>query len=206
MNDETKDGVSDPSGSVSDPTDVKEEPTKERDPKEWDKLLKQRKATQAQNAELKERLAALEAAEQERIESDLAKQNQFKELAEQYKTQLETAKKEKGELESNFLDAHKLNAFREKLPGHIKKSEYYSFVDLDKIIVDPETKEIVEDSVDNLVNKFIGDFPDLYQPKDSKRLPSDAANPEKPKGYKEELAACKNQRELDAVLRKYGRS
>jgi chromosome segregation ATPase len=182
------------------------EPKNERGSEEWEKLLKQRKKTQSENAELKQRLAALEAAEKQREEDVLAQQAQYKELADRYKSQLEEVKQEKGQLESNFLDAHKLNAFRERLPGAIKKSEYYSFVNLDKIIVDPDSKQIVEDSVDELVNDFITQYPDLYTARDSKKLPSDAATPDRPKSYQDELRAAKNQKELDAVLRKYGRA
>ncbi len=175
----------------------------ERSSEEWEKLLKQRKKTQSENAELKLRLAELEKVEKEREEAAMVERQQYKELADRYKTQLEEVKTEKGQLESNFLDAHKLSAFREKLNGDITNSAYYSFVNLDKILIDPDTKEIVEDSVDAVVNEFITNHPKLYEVRDHRKLPNHASEPSKVTTYEDELRAAKTQRELDAVIKKY---
>jgi hypothetical protein len=57
------------------------------------------------------------------------------------------------------------------LPGKIKKREYLNFVDLEGIVMNPETNEIEKTSVESVVNKFMDSYGELVDTTHVGKLP-----------------------------------
>ena len=152
------------------------------------KLLAQRKADQEKLKATTTRLQELEAKESElaKKESELEEQKlksegNWKALLESRESALKKLEEKNSELlditkgyEKKFTDAHKINAFKEAIGGTLKQSEYYSFVDTDKIAIDPETGSIDDKTLKAYANEFTTKFKDLIQFKTAK-LPDGAA-------------------------------
>lgn len=170
------------------------------------KLLSEKKKLaekhQATEAQLNELLAAQEAAKNQELE----KQSEYQKLWEASKQENEKLKNERDAYQKNIMDAHKINAFSEKLPGKIANSKYYDFVPLDQIVVDPESGRVDEASVQSVVDSFVKEHSGLLVKGKSPGLPNDAPDSTKgPQGYLDELRKCNTQAEYDAVRRKYGK-
>ena len=170
---EDKDLVSDENLDVSDAEKVSR--------KELEKLLRQRKADQEKNRELSLKLEAIEREKQELEQKKLEEEGNWRELYESknktlaemqnevksYKTKLE-------ETEKTFLSSAKLAAVIEKLPAKISKKEYYNFIDVDSVLIDPETGDFDEASISNVANDFVKEHSRLLDFTNSKKLPNDA--------------------------------
>lgn len=126
--------------------------------------------------ELQARLADFERKEQELVENRLKEQGEYKKLLEIERQKRTEEEKKRAHYEKSLLDAHKLSAVREKIPGKLKRSEYYSFIDTDKIILDHETGEIDQNSLEAVVNSFIQDHGALIERQGSVGLPQNAAS------------------------------
>ena len=170
------------------------------------KLLAQRKADQLRTQQLQQELEDYKKREAEAAEKSLEEQSKFKELADQRAKRIAELESKEKEREKALLDGSKLNAFRDKLPGKVKNSSYYAFVNLDAIEVDPDTGLPTDESVEREVNKFVTTHSGLYTPKDGAKLPGEAAQPAGPSNFEQELKQCKSQKEYDACLKKWGRS
>lgn len=140
------------------------------------RLLSQRKKDQESMRSVQAELAEFKAEKQDFEEKRLAEQGEFKKLLELRNTENAKLKEDKSRYEKEFIDAHKLNAFREKLPGKIGDSSYYSYVDLDSIVLDPESGAVDMASVDSVVNSFVEKHHRLFDTNDAKKLPNHASN------------------------------
>lgn len=149
----------------------------------FQKLLKQRKADQEKLsvAEQKlKRLEELEANESKLNDDKLKSEGNWKALLEaresklkEYEARVTTLDDIVKGYEDKFTNAHKINAFKEAIGGSLKQNEYYSFVDVSKIALDPETGAIDDKSLKSYANEFVGKFKDLISFK-AKSLPKDA--------------------------------
>lgn len=146
-----------------------------------DKLLGQHKAAKAENAELKEKLAALQTEEQKRVEQELAAQGEWKllveakekkiaELEEKYLTEAEKAEI----ANSTLTNAQKIQAVCDKLPGKIRNSKYYQYIDINQVALNPETGEVDEASVQTVANAFMEEHKELVDTTHIGRLPAGA--------------------------------
>ena len=131
----------------------------------YSKLLGQRKADQEETRKLKEQLGIIEQSKDAESEAKLVEDKKWSEAFDLKNKQLEERNKRISELETNvtslnteFDTATRLQAVADKLPGKLKKSEYYNFIDTSKIIVDPETNALDETSVAEVANNFIKDY------------------------------------------------
>lgn len=140
----------------------------------YSRVLSQHKKSQAEAEDLKAKLTAYESKEQERENLRLAEEGNFKKLLENERKARTEEEGKRKEYERKLLDGHKLNALLEKLPGKIKRPEYYSFIDTDKILIDPSTGDIDERSIEEVKNEFIRDHAILLERAANKDLPYNA--------------------------------
>ena len=154
------------------------------------RLLRQLKKSQEQNKLFENRISDFEQQQNEILkqkkeeeEKKLQEKGEFKKLLEFREQEIEKLKstidgisKEKQEAQSTIADTVKLHAFYEKLPGKIKKREYLNFVNIDKIILNPETGEIESSSVDEVVNNFMGSYSELVDTSHMGKLPTGMAS------------------------------
>lgn len=140
----------------------------------YSRVLSQHKKSQAEAEAAKTKLAEYEAKEREREEKRLAEEGNYKQLLEiERKARAEEEVKRK-DYERKLIDGHKLNAVLEKLPGKIKRPEYYSFIDTDKIIIDPSTGEIDERSLEIVKSEFLEKHGSLLERANGIGLPYNA--------------------------------
>jgi uncharacterized protein YhaN len=121
----------------------------------------------------KERLKVLESEREQQNNAKLKEQNEWKTYAEQQEKKAleESARRE--QLESTILESVKLNAFQRHLGGRIKDDAYYQFVDTDKMVYNPETKRVDEESVKSVVADFVKRHSSLIEFKQGK-MPNEA--------------------------------
>lgn len=150
----------------------------------FEKLLNQHKGSKAENAALKEEVAAIKAAEQERKERELAEQGEWKKIVELKEAEAEKLRREveaertKTRSATEVLDnAQKLQAVCDKLPGRVKNNRYLSYIDIEQVALNPETGEIDEASVQTVANSFMEEYgKDLVDTSHIGRLPADHAS------------------------------
>jgi predicted RNase H-like nuclease (RuvC/YqgF family) len=172
-----KDKDVDPSVSDGDKKDVVDYATHK-------KLLDQRKSDQKKLKDLEDKLSSFEKSQKDlKDKEDLDKGN-YKTLLEDREKTIKTLadeinglKTKVGSYESQITDAKKLSAFRKQIGGDLKKSQYYDFVDTDKIPLDPETGKIDEKALESYANEFIKEFKDLVKFEKTTKLPDDAGKP-----------------------------
>ena len=138
------------------------------------KLLGEKKRRDEELAEVKRQLDSMLKEKQEAEEKRLLETNEFKTLYESQKEKtmkLETELKTREERETN---ARKLNAFLKHLGGSVE-DKYWVHIDIDKIAVNPETKEVDEMTVTKEIERFKATYPELIKKQGGgARLPSDA--------------------------------
>jgi predicted nuclease with TOPRIM domain len=145
------------------------------DYKSYSKVVGVNKKLQSQVKDIQQKLEAFEQKERELEEKRLSEQGEYKKLLElERKKRLEEEQK-RTQYQKDLLDAHKLNAIKERLPGKITRPEYYSFIDTDKIAIDPETGIIDEASIIEAVNQFVETHGRLLERQGSPGLPQNAA-------------------------------
>ena len=140
----------------------------------YSRVLSQHKKSQAEAENLRAKLAEYEAKEKELENKRLAEQGDYKKLLENERKARAEEEAKRKQYEKQLLDGHKLNALLEKLPGKIKRPEYYSFIDTDKIIIDPTSGHIDERSVEEVKTEFIRDHFALLEISNKATLPYNA--------------------------------
>lgn len=123
---------------------------------------------------LKDKVKEYESALQQSEEQKLKEQNEWKQLAEQYKTKLEQTSSILQEQERSIVNGLKYQEFEKHLGGRLKKQEYASFVDFDKIILNPETKQVDTESARTEASKFIREHSSLVEFAGQGKLPNEA--------------------------------
>lgn len=107
-------------------------------------------------------------------EKALAEQQQWKVLAEQYKTQLEQTKSVLSEQEKSIVNGLKYQEFEKHLGGRLKNKDYASFIEFEKIAINPESRTVDEESVKAVVNEFLKQHSPLVEFQSSAKIPQGA--------------------------------
>lgn len=124
---------------------------------------------------LKEKVKEYETVLQQSQEQKLKEQNEWKALAEQYKAKLDQTSHVLQEQEKSIVNGLKYHEFEKHLGGKLKDKDYATFVDFDRIILNPETKQVDEDSVKAVASDFIKKHASLVEFQGSGKLPNQAA-------------------------------
>lgn len=169
MNEETS--VSNATESVSNESETKPETINYDTHK---KLLNQRKSDQEKMRNMEQQLNEFMQAQKANEENKLKEQGKFQELVIEREKEIADLKNENINYKTSFDKAVKLSAFREQLGGTVDNSSYYDFVNVDEIVLDPDTGVVDNSSVESVVNQFKQTHSKLYTPKVSKALPNDA--------------------------------
>ena len=122
----------------------------------------------------KERTKNLEEEKAKNDEKALAEQQQWKVLAEQYKTQLEQTKSVLSEQEKSIVNGLKYQEFEKHLGGRLKNKDYASFIEFEKIAINPESRTVDEESVKVVVNDFLKNHSPLVEFHSGAKIPQGA--------------------------------
>jgi len=107
-------------------------------------------------------------------EKALADQQQWKVLADQYKTQLDQTKSVLSEQEKSIVNGLKYQEFEKHLGGKLKNRDYATFIDFEKIAINPESRTVDEESVKSVVNEFLKNHSPLVEFRSGAKLPQGA--------------------------------
>lgn len=125
---------------------------------------------------LKEKVKEYEAASQNLQEQKLREQNEYKQLADTYKQQLEGIKSKFEDQEKSIINGLKYQEFEKHLGGKLRDRDYATFVDFEKIVLDPETRKVNEDSAKAVAAEFIKRHASLVEFGSTAKLPNQAAS------------------------------
>jgi len=124
---------------------------------------------------LKEKLSALEEEKAKTHEQKLREQNEWKALAEAKAAEAEKLKSLYTETQEQIVNGLKYQEFEKHLGGKLKSQEYATFVPFEKIVINPETRRVDEESVKSVVAEFVKQHPVLVEFNTGARLPNEAA-------------------------------
>ena len=158
-----------PSGNNQDPASGKPEgnepPKKDFVSHEsWLKLLDEKK-------KLKEKLDASEKERKEREEAELRAKEDFKKIGELREQEAKELREKLTQKEERERGAIKLDAFLSTLDGKVDK-KYWGHINLDAIVVDPETGVVDQMSVTKEVERFRKEYFEIVQRPDQNKLPN----------------------------------
>jgi hypothetical protein len=131
---------------------------------------------------LKEQVKANEELIAKTNEQKLKEQNEWKVLAENYKKQLDDKAKHLDDLNSQVVNGMKYQEFEKHLGGKLKNKDYATFIDFERIVMNPETKTIDEESVKGVVGQFVKQHSHLVEFQTGARLPNESGKSETFKG------------------------
>ena len=123
---------------------------------------------------LKEKVKEYESVLEQSKEQKLKEQNEWKALAEQYKHKLDETSSVLQEQERSIINGLKYQEFEKHLGGRLKKKDYASFVDFDRIVLNPETKAVETDSAKVVAAEFLKQYSELVELPSSGKLPNQA--------------------------------
>jgi hypothetical protein len=140
------------------------------------KLLDEKKKMQEKlNAALAENEAHKSKLKTEE-EKALAEQNRYKELFEQTKEENERLKGDLGGHQERWNQALKIDSFNSALGDKKIDKKYYGHIDIDKIIIDPETGKADAVSAQKEVERICREYPEIVQKKAGGKLPNEYPN------------------------------
>lgn len=120
-----------------------------------------------------DRLRAMEEERRRQEEQALREKEDWKKLAENKEKELEETRSRLNQLESEITAAKKVAAFNEALEGTLER-KYWHLIDLDQIVVHPETGEVDEGSVAKAIKVFKAEYGELIKRPGTPSMPADA--------------------------------
>lgn len=126
---------------------------------------------------LREAFKQVEEEKQRLSEQKLREQNEYKILWEQEKSKAEKLSSVLAEQEISIVNGMKYQEFEKHLGGKLKDQDYATFVPFDKIVINPETKRVDEESVKGAVADFVKKHSNLVEFQSGAKLPNEAARP-----------------------------
>ena len=137
------------------------------------KTLSQEKNAKARLKEAEARIAEYEAQQKKVEEAKLKENGEYQKLLSQRDKEIEEERKQRQELEKSMLDSLKLGKVIDHIGGRVKRSEYLNFIDTDRIVYNPETREIDDETAKSVAEDFVKTHAELIDFKVGK-LPSDS--------------------------------
>lgn len=151
---------------------------------------------------LKDQLKLVEEEKVKTHEQKLKEQNEWKALAEAKSAQAENLEKAYKDLNDQVVNGMKFQEFEKHLGGKLKDRAYATFVDFDKIVMNPETRRIDDESVKGVVSNFVKQHSHLVEFYNGSRMPNEAA---KNASFVGKEPKEMTREELTAELRKLGK-
>lgn len=123
---------------------------------------------------LKEQVKLIEDERNRGQENKLKEQNEWKTLAESYQKRLEETSHKLNEQETSIVNGMKYQAFEKHLGGRLKDKDLAHLIEFDKIVMNPETKRIDEESVKGAVSDFVKKYSYVVEFNNGARMPNEA--------------------------------
>lgn len=146
-------------------------------------LLGQVKKTKAYNEELVQKVQTYESERKNIEEVKLAEQGEYKKLLEMRNAEIESLNRKvedeaqaKNIANKTLIDAQKLQAVYEELPGRLDKPEFNTFIDLNSVAYNPDTGDVDMESAKMVANKFMDRYGKLVDTGKPRGLPGTASS------------------------------
>ena len=136
------------------------------------------KALKTERESLKQSLAAFENEKKTREEKELKKRNNYEQILKNRDDELKAKEQELAMIKSRLESGRKMDALLNALPGQLPK-EYWSLVDLEEIIVNPDDQKVDEISVQNYAKSFAERYMRVLDSGNNSKLPKTAPQPGK---------------------------
>jgi hypothetical protein len=174
----------DPSGNVNPDKGGNPNPTEPKDGfvkyESYQKLLDEKKKLQAKFDAIEREKSEIEAEKSRKIEEDLKAKDDWKKLVGLKEQTIEGLKKENDELKGQLAERDqrrtnglKMRSFLDSLSGKLDE-QYWPLVDLEKIVINPETGMPEPQSAQSLAKEFEAKYPLVIQRAGGPTLPNDA--------------------------------
>lgn len=166
-----------PSGGETEVASGTEETQHSKDSVAYDtyrKVLSEKKKRDEQLSSIQAELESLRAQQKEREEAELKDQNRWKELYESLHQENSQLKSSLSEKDQRWESAIKLDSFYRALNGRVIDSKYAGFIDTSKILLDPETGEVDQTTVQREVERIQKEYPEIIKGGQAKSLPAQA--------------------------------
>lgn len=128
----------------------------------------------AEAKKLKDQVKLYEEEKVKSHEQKLKEQNEWKALAEAKSAQAEHLEKAFKEQQEQIVNGMKYQEFEKHLGGRLKNRDYATFIDFDKIVINPETKQIDAESVKGVVSGFVKEHSSLVEFSGGAKMPNEA--------------------------------
>jgi len=152
----------------------------------YKRLVAQRKADQEKFKALSEKVSLYEQKEKDLEEKKLMEQGEYKKMLQEREKEIRQLRDEREKYKNSLVKTAKLQAFQEALGGKLADPTYYSFVDTERIAIDPESGTVDTDSLKSYVNEFVSKHQRLIE-FSSAKLPNSAPSGSKALSYEEWL-------------------
>lgn len=138
------------------------------------KVLSEKKKRDEQLQSVTEELTAIKSQMKEKADQELKDQNRYKELYESTVQENQNLKSSLSEKDTRWNNALKLDAFYKGLNGKVIDSKYSGFINVDNILVDPDTGSIDTTTVQREIERVTTEYPEIVKGSQSKPLPAQA--------------------------------
>ena len=153
------------------------------DYKTYQRTLEQKKKRDEELSEMKKKLEEFEAEKEAERQRVLKEKEDFKTLYEDAQKKAQEAEEKLTSKEKEELAFLKISKVLEKIPGRIANEDYYNFLKIEDVIIDPITNDVSPESVERVANEFIKNHSRLIEHKKTPDLPSDTPQSTKPLTY-----------------------
>lgn len=119
----------------------------------YQRVLSEKRKTAEENQALKAKLREFEDEKKRLQDSELRKQNKYKELLEQKEKELADERSQSAKLKSEREYGIKLRSVLQKISGSVP-SDYWQLIDVDSITIDPETGAVDDVSASDVAKEF----------------------------------------------------
>lgn len=151
---------------------------------------------------LKEQVKLQEEEKAKSHEQKLREQQEWKALAEAKSAQAEHLEKAFREQQEQIVNGMKYQEFEKHLGGKLKNKDYATFIDFEKIVINPETKQIDSESVKSVVSSFVKEHAPLVEFANGAKMPNEAS---KSVNFNAKSPEKMTVEEIEAELRKLGK-
>lgn len=166
------------------------------------KLLGEKKKEREENLRLRKQLNDLLEEKSMREEAQLKENNDWKALAEKRYEELKSHEAKLKQIEQDRIDAKKLDSFLSALPCNLER-KFWRLIDIDKILVNPDSGEVDEMTVTKQVEVWKKEYPEtLGYSGSGAKLPNESPKPTDSLSYDKwkNMSAAEMRKHLKTVV------
>lgn len=139
------------------------------------KLLGEKKRAEEKQTELERQMGEMRAEQKRQAEAKMLEEKNLQGLLDVRNKELEEERTRREVLEAQQRDQRKAAAFLGALTGQIDVAKYGPLINLEKIVIDPQSGEPDAASVTAAAREFEAAYPEIVQRKTGVTLPADAS-------------------------------